>query len=775
MLAEKHTIKFGISCISYIRRILNISFAFVITGLLMEIIILPEADAFETSGYENQALINSNDSHSSGSGNFSNIKIKNGVPKISINGEIINNMFGIYCYSTGISPMTDQFLDDMKAIVDRTKALGIPILGFDILWEDYDKSTSIPRNPQEAAERFYTKNLDKILNYAAEKNVYVILQLLVHSHWGLPKWWKEFQNNKSEYQLIDYTSDPSGTYNRLQTPVASFQSKTHRELLKALITRLVKRYSKHPAIAGWAINIGPTGENGYAPNDINMMFNRSLPRIDHRFSMADYSRGSKNRFIQWLQKKYDDIEVLNKAWESNFVSFADVLPPNPKKITTHETFQQNGDQRPSMKDWQLFRYEAITDEWRFLTDLVRSLDSSKIIMGKTSWVPAGDPSGTTKMIASADSVYREHMIDLDKIDVGITMHDYMPHLPLWSSRIDYTHFAKFSRKNNIVRVLNFENWIGSFPSKTPGERIPIERSVSVKNAIQQEGAYMWLTVKPDNFRGYPSWSWNELRDLVTASTSDELKGVNLKKASVLFYYDISNLMNHYFEENVNLSASKIRYNIAKSLFETKGKPEYAFISKDDVETDLLNVENVDLLIVVNQRIISNKTLNALNKYIANGGSVLLIGSNGIFNDSSQKNNFAIKSLVPELSDEQIQDLYDWGIQRTLKIPVIVTDGYQFRFEKLSVNGNPNENYQLLKNILPRNIIWPEQGKLMFTSNNRKMKLKKDEKMNFVKDFDKNRDGVVSEQEFPGPKSFFKYLDTNNDGRVTLEEARDKNQ
>lgn len=41
---------------------------------------------------------------------------------------------------------------------------------------------------------------------------------------------------------------------------------------------------------------------------------------------------------------------------------------------------------------------------------------------------------------------------------------------------------------------------------------------------------------------------------------------------------------------------------------------------------------------------------------------------------------------------------------------------------------------------------------------------------FIKDFDKDEDGRVSREEFPGPDGFFDGLDTNGDGYVDAAEA-----
>jgi hypothetical protein len=645
--------------------------------------------------------------------NTSHIKVENGIPKLVINDQIINNMFGIYVYCTGIDPSRKQFLEEMKQVINRTKDLDIPVLSFDILWADYDRSVTIPKNAEEAANRFKTENLDAVLDYAAKNNVYVVVQLLVHDHWVLPRWWKDYNNNNHGYQLIDVTSDPSGVYNRLQTPVASYQSDTHRELLQTLISKLVKRYRNHPAVVGWGINLGPTGENGYAPNYIDIRFNRRLPDIDFGLAMADYSNMAVERFSEWLRLKYGTISKLNKIWGSEYKDFEKVSPPFPIRLTTSDTFEKNGDGRQTMRDWQTFRYEALIDEWKFLSNFIRRLDPNKIIIGKTSWVPVGTPTGTENMMATAEAVNEQHLIEADKIDVGITMRDYMPHRPLWDSTIDYIHFAKFTRKHNVVRIINLENWIKTDPTLSRSTKIPLERSMSIKEAIRKEGAYLWLTIALDSDLGKPNWSWDEIKNLVRNSSTNELKDIKAKSASVKFYYDVNNLLNHYNEERGNLQASKLYYQIARAFFDVEGQPEYGFISANDVTHGLLDAKTVQLLIMANQRILSSETVKGLHKYISDGGTVLLVGSNGVFDNSSRKDALAIKQLAPKLTDDQIQYLYNWGLQRNTQIPLIVIASDTFLLIKFLVSGNPDDNYQILRSTLFRKVILANRGKLTF--------------------------------------------------------------
>jgi len=643
---------------------------------------------------------------SAATNNSSSVNIENGVPKLSVNGKIINNMFGVYVYCTGVDPRTNQFLVEMKEVIDRTSNLDIPIMSFDILWSDYDRSTSIPQNAQEAANRFYTKNLDEFLDYAASKKVYVIFQLLAHDHWGLPIWWKDYKNNKNGYQLIDDASNASSDYNHLQSPVASYQSMVHRELLQALIKRLVMRYKNHPAIVGWGINLGPTGENGYTPNGVEMSINPQIPHINFRLAMADYSVVAKKNFTLWLERKYGNIKRLNASWNALFNAFDQIIPPAPRKSTLRETFNLNGDSRTSMKDWQEFRYEAIIDEWSFLSALVRNQDPGKIIMGKTSWYPTEKSTGTSNMLVSAVAVNEKQLIDVDKVDIGITEKDYLPDMLFSASRIDYADLVKFNAKYGTLRVCNLENWI-----KSPGHRIEIERSIAVKNAIHDEGGYLWFVVALDHDRMFkPCWSWEEITELVKRSSHNELKSVIIKDPPVLFYADVGNLMSNYFEAYDDLRISKLYRGITRIFFDNNPKLNYGFISSSDL-ADALVSGKTRLLIMANQRYLANEMAEKLRKFVSKGGTILLVGSNGVFDASFKKNAQSIRTLAPQLSDRQLQALYDWGLQDDIRVPFIVVSANGSRFIEVPLKGDPAANYRQLRAALTITLGLSENGQL----------------------------------------------------------------
>ena len=183
---------------------------------------------------------------------------------------------------------------------------------------------------------------------------------------------------------------------------------------------------------------------------------------------------------------------------------------------------------------------------------------------------------------------------------------------------------------------------------------------------------------------------------------------------------------------------------------------------------MLDANAAQLLIMVNQRILLPEVVKSLSKYISDGGTMLLVGSNGVFDDSSKKNSFAIRKLASQLTEEQVRYLYDWGLKRNIEIPLIIVSGNTLHFTKIPLLENPDDNYQILRNALSRKVVLAKRGKLALVSPTDSGPGDHMEKKDFVRDFDRNHNGVVSKREFPGPGKIFHQLDKNRDGIVTKE-------
>ncbi|MCI5157328.1 MAG: glycosyl hydrolase family protein, partial [Candidatus Electrothrix sp. AUS1_2] len=571
---------------------------------------------------------------------------------------------------------------------------------------DYDRSTTVPGSAEEAAARFHTENLDAILDYAALKGIYIEFPLLVHSYWHLPLWWSQYKDNEKGYEVVDSVSDPDGAFSKASldsNPVASYKNKTHRELLKALLTRLVKRYRAHPAVAIWGIKPGPTGENGYGPSYIAVRFNRKMSGLNIRTAMTDYSDTAKKGFQDWLKNKYNSIRKLNTSWGTGYPSFSKIEPPLPKKSSLAETMEQNGDTRPSMIDWQQFRYDTCVDEWTFLSATVRELDPDKLLLGHTSWQPAWYQTGSESMLSTAVTVDRSRLIDVDNIATGIVARDYVSHMPLPANRIDYANFLEFSRGYNIARIVQVENWVKEDPL-TENSLISLERSIAVRDTIRSRGGYFWFAVAlphDQQKEGKPDWSWSEVENLVSHSKINELDNILVEAPPLLFYYDTRNLFSHYYMRKGGIRACRLYYQISKALFDSSnGQLQTGFISADQVADGGLSFPKAaKVLVMANQQFIPADICKQLKSFVSSGGRLVLIGSNGIFSKTNEKDTTAVEKLAIGLNKKQIERFFNWGIDRVVRVPFISITTTGTDYFEIPEDGDPASNFILLKRAM----------------------------------------------------------------------------
>lgn len=92
----------------------------------------------------------------------------------------------------------------------------------------------------------------------------------------------------------------------------SWSSAKYRSLVQKIITAMAVRYGKHPAVMGWQIDNEPS-----------------------HYGTIDYGPEVKTNFQKWLQKKYQNIDSLNKSWGTTFWSqkyqaFHQIILPNAK-------------------------------------------------------------------------------------------------------------------------------------------------------------------------------------------------------------------------------------------------------------------------------------------------------------------------------------------------------------------------------------------------------------------------------------------------------------
>ncbi len=630
--------------------------------------------------------------------NSSSLVTHDGRVEIAVNGVLLTNSHGVFVYSGGVSIDSYTFQEGMKRIIRETSDRGIPVLSFHLFWLDADASEEVPESPEAAVDRLHLERIKPILDEAEARNVRVFLPIFTHCHATLPKWWPHYRDNARRVQQIGPDTPNNAAYNRLQWPVASYGNEDHRELLGAVIRRMTGLYKDHPALAGWVIAVGPTGENGYTPNYINLMFDRRMPAIDFPFVMADYSSFAAERFRVWLKTKYASAEALANAWGQSGLTFDRVEPPQPLRLTAAQVVRSSGDRRRSMLDWQQFRLEEISGEWRFLSRALRAADPEKLIMGRTCWTPMIIPSGTQDMMGCGVGVCEEKLIDVDLIDAGIASGDFMPRFSHISSSslIDYANLGRFSRSLGLARVCNLENWIGYDGFTATKQKIEQERSGRINSVLAEEGSYFWFCIGLPGDRTFnkPVWTWEEVDAALAAPKSTRGAG----EPQAAFLYDLEQRLPHYNGEPLEFTDSRLLINLARAFYYAEVPVNYTFINVKSFSTNAPHV-HPGLLIGANMRHIQPTALNAMNAHVAAGGALLLLGANGLFDPDGRPDPSGLHRLAPQLTAEEVQRIQSWGTSTTDSVPLLLVTATRQEATYIPVQGQPARSYATLANLL----------------------------------------------------------------------------
>lgn len=478
------------------------------------------------------------------------------------------------------------------------------------------------------------------------------------------------------------------------------------------MTRLVDRYKDHPAVAIWGVNLGPSGENGYGIPYVATMFDQNAPEIDFRTAMTDYSELAKENFHIWLEDKYGNINKLNNAWETDYSSFDEVVLPQPIQTSAQDTFDKNGDSRSSMLDWQQFRYDMLLDEWKFIVNVVKELDPNKAILGDPGWNPTWKQTGTENMCGTAEYVVESNLTEIHRANWNIVPSDNLKFNGEGTpgTGTDYANYIEYSRKNNTPFIVVLENWF----TRGFGNDIPLERSLEVRDYIRDNGGYMWFVVSLSFDNNKPNWSWENVKEVVENSKVNEFENLTVKNPELLFYYDMKGLMSHYYEEKDDMRSNEIYYAISEALFNANDKKlQNSFISATQISKSALSYPEAKVLVMANQRVISEDVLKELKKFIADGGKIILIGSNGVFNEDFEKDTTVIEELSG-LDDEQIiERFYTWGLAEDAKMPIISVTKSGTEYAEIPFYGEAKENYSIFIKAIGNSLGLSSDGELVF--------------------------------------------------------------
>ncbi|MFA6129983.1 MAG: hypothetical protein WC731_03245 [Candidatus Omnitrophota bacterium] len=267
---------------------------------------------------------------------ISEVKMVNGTPRLFINSEEIDtgavNIY--YLPDMGVSVegknevpryASEKWLTNTKDLIDQALSNHARLILLNLWWSDLDKSV-IRANSISAYLDF--NNLDKIFDYAGKQGAYIIPVFVFFPF--IPDWWLK-ENNFPPYnkaKICDFCETDS--YGNVYNNPSMNSDKVQRDW-GSFLEGVIKHYKNHPALAGWMVGVGATGEDGYGPNYIYLRgFGNATEKIENRPLMfTDYSPYFERKFKEWLKEKYGSEAGLQSAREDKSITFDYFKIPKP--------------------------------------------------------------------------------------------------------------------------------------------------------------------------------------------------------------------------------------------------------------------------------------------------------------------------------------------------------------------------------------------------------------------------------------------------------------
>lgn len=266
----------------------------------------------------------------------SEVRLINNIPKLFVRGKELNTVLVTVYYipdpsreKLGNQPKysTEKWVSKIKAVIDEASRNKFKAILLNVWWGELDKSKERPSN---ISKNLDYANLDRVMDYASQKKVYIILITVLFPSY--PEWWAK-ENNVEPFNnggVCDLCETDS--YGNIYNNVSMNNDKVHQDY-GSFIEAIIKRYKNHPALIGWSTGVGATGEDNYGPNYIYLMGMGGGHKIERKPLMfTDYSPYFQRKFKEWITEKYKTDEALHRAWADNSVTLANLTIPKPQEM-----------------------------------------------------------------------------------------------------------------------------------------------------------------------------------------------------------------------------------------------------------------------------------------------------------------------------------------------------------------------------------------------------------------------------------------------------------
>ncbi|UCG01345.1 MAG: beta-galactosidase [Candidatus Heimdallarchaeota archaeon] len=238
-----------------------------------------------------------------------------------------------------LSHPTEESHKIAKRDIENMKKLGFNSVKFWVDWLTVEPEPGV----------WNLSFIDPLMKLAEKNELKVIMQLYLDS---APNWIASlYPDSRFQAQNDDMIDSQASPGFCLDHPDV-------RKEATIFMQKVAEQVKKHPSFYGWDV--------WSEPHILSWTWLDWLPSGVGWFCYCQHSR---ERFRNWLRKRYDNIRNLNKSWYRAYRDWNEVIPP---KYVTLSTWRD-------LIDWQLFNIDKLAEDLKWRAQTVKKVDSEHVV------------------------------------------------------------------------------------------------------------------------------------------------------------------------------------------------------------------------------------------------------------------------------------------------------------------------------------------------------------------------------------------------------------
>ena len=420
---------------------------------------------------------------------------------------------------------------------------------------------------------------------------------------GRPQWMSE------QYEEVNRVDEMGHRHTHGFRHNHCYSSPIYRQKTQEINRKLAERYGKHPALLMWHISNEYSGE-----------------------CFCDYCQ---ENWRNWLKNKYGSLEAINHAWWMNFwgntyTDWNQVRPPSPLGETKVHGMDL---------DWKRFVTEQTIDFYLSEIEPIRELTPD--IPVTTNFMAEGHATQDFVPLEGIDYGKFSKYVDIVSWDSYPDWNNHFESIAETAMKSAYVHDQYYSLKHQPFLVMESTpsavNWHQYNKSKRPGVHI-LSSMQQLAHGSDSTLYFQWRQSRgnSEKFHGAVVGVDNSTENRVfkeVAKYGQRLQAINEiqgshKQVNVGIVFD--------WESNWALKRGG-GYGRPTRRYPQTLQEHYSVFWEQDIPVDIITPEHdfasYDLLIAPMLYMVTDETMDKLQTYVANGGTLISSYFTGMVNET----------------------------------------------------------------------------------------------------------------------------------------------